>query len=249
MSAQRPAGLALGALAGQYPSPGLGLVPAVGMSLYDDFLLPPDTISGFAGDRFWQRTTLSVAPSWAHENPSNHQEAGVLKLTTAASSGSGGLISYANTPFYRYPPVGSIWAAKINLVRASDYHIWSGFSSVLDRVSGVANDFVGIRQLDGLNLYGVVRNNSSETVIDLNTSIQGVFVVAGFEVLPGPAIQFFTINLSAVSPFQKTNVGAPITTNLPNERLYPIALGVYTTAAAIKQAYIDWWVLGGRSAR
>jgi hypothetical protein len=48
---------------------------------------------------------------------------------------------------------------------------------------------------------------------------------------------------------QRTNVGTPITTNLPTGSLWALGLSVVNTVGAARSADIDFWGLGGRTAR
>lgn len=248
MSARRPAGYATGALGGQYPVPALGLPPSAGVVLYDDFLLDAGTIAGLYGDRLWSKTDLTAAPTMTSPTPGATTENGLLRMQTTIIINSGGVLTYGGTPFYRMPPPGSIWAAKVFIGSASAYEFWSGFSHLQDRVVTVANDFVGIRQTGG-NLFGVCRDGAAETTVDLLVDAETTYITAGFEVTLDGNVQFFTLDTSDVQSWARTNVGSEVTTNLPNQSLYPVALGLYTTAAASKTAYIDWWSLGGRTAR
>lgn len=262
--ARRAAGEASGALAGQFPEPGLGLVPLAGTSpMWDDFVAADGEIAtGRYGNLLWPRTTVGApGPGGATANsaPSDWTEDGVLTVTTGSGSANVGYIfGFTQTAsVYRVPPPGSTWACKVRVTTGtSDYELWSGFASSANRVANAdAVDFVGVRSIGG-NLFGVVKNGAaSETTVDLGIDCESsTWRIVGFTVggdTTTPSVQFFIANEhdSIRDIFDVTNVGDPITATVPNTTLCPIALGFVTTNTSDKVAEIDFWVRGGRTAR
>lgn len=251
--AQRTAGLALGALHGQYPDPGLGLVPAAGVSMHDDFIPGgASLVASRYGSLLWTGTTIGGAPTYANVTPAATTEVGILRVTTTALSGQGGVLNLGATTMFRSPAAGSIWCCKIQMsTGTANYELWSGFASGNTRVQAAdTTDFIGVRS-NGGNLFGVVKQaaSPSETTVDLGVECEGVWRIVGFEVTATDTVQFFTLDCSQRIGIFRTNVGNPVTTNFPNTTLSPIALGVVTTAAAAVAADIDFWSWGGRTAR
>jgi hypothetical protein len=245
-SARSPAGPADAALAGQYPAVALGLVPAAGPIMFDEFLRP-----GPAGDCRWVDTTLGGSdPTYSNQAPTAVTEAGILRLATAASANSGGVLGHVHSQFSGVPGVGAIWAAKVRLQSgASAAEVWCGFSQSSDRVdSSTSNDFVGVRGVAGANWSGVCKNGTSETAVDLGVACDSTWRALGFR-RENDGVQFFVLTLSDVGTWDLDDVGDPVTTNHPNTALRSIALGTYTTNATGKTAEIDFWALGGRTAR
>lgn len=245
-----PRGLASGALAGQYPNPALGLVSAAGISLVDDFLLEAGTVSSRYGSLLWRLTAIAGSPTVASITPTASTEAGLLELTLPASSGDAGVIHLGSTvpPIYRTLPNGTIWCAKFRMTTgASAYELWAGFSDSFARVNSSSNDFIGVRSV-GANLFGLVRNNTTELTVDLGIDCESAYKTVGFEIIDGSA-QFFTLDCTDDAIFERTDVGDPQAISSINEDLYPIALGLYTSDAAAKVAVIDLWAMGGRCAR
>jgi hypothetical protein len=223
--------------------------PAWGPAIWDDFIRPGDATSGY-GDLGWELLQIGgSAPSTAVVSPTSALQCGLRSVTAAAAANAGGALSFSSTPFYRAPSVGSLWAAKFSITSASAYEVWSGFvQTATSMISGAtANDFVGVRQIAGGNLFGVVRDGTSETTVDLLTTASAD-VVVGFE-RTEDGIQFFSADLSDLQFADRTLIGDPVSANLPNTQLRPVALAVAATAAASKVAAIDFWALGGRVAR
>lgn len=250
--ASRTAGIAIGALSGQYPEPAMGLVPSAGVSLHDDFIGATGRVTSRYGEQLWQSTTIGGAPTYANVTPSASTEAGILSLTTTAVSGQGGVLHPGVTTMYRSPPVGSIWCVKMQMsTGTANYELWSGFAASTARVANAnTTDFVGVRSIGG-NLFGVVKQGSgaSETTVDLGVDCEASWRVVGFEVTATDTVQFFILDCSERGRVFRTDVGAAITTTFPNTTLTPIALGLVTTTAASAVAQIDFWSLGGRIAR
>ena len=255
-----PAGRAVGALTGQYPEPGIGLPLAAGVALWDDFILGAgEAVASRYGDLLWPLTSVGfMPPTLASQAPGDWNEIGVLRLTTSASTDTGGILAMSSVnSLYRCPPPGSIWAVKLRLTAGTaDYELWAGFSGAASRVASAdATDFIGVRAVGG-NLFGVVKDGAaSETTVDLGVSAESsTWCAVGFEVggtTAAPSVQFFVLDQlgSDRALYDRTDVGSPITTTLPNGTLHPTALGCVTTAASAVEAEIDTWGWGGRLAR
>lgn len=258
-SARRPAGRGLGALSGSYPDPAIGLPQAVGFDLSDDFMRPLDGGATGYGERLWEKFEISGGISvLSGATPDDWPEAGILQVQTAATANRGLSVYLPGGPqFFRYPPPGSVWACKIQLTSGTiNYELWSGFSSSITRVSAAepTSHFLGVRAV-GANIFGVAKAGATETTIDFGVSWEGsAWRVVGFEVggtIAAPEVQFFRLDPLASNrdKFDRLDVGAPVTTNLPALPTIPIAIGLYTTSATAKIAQVDWWALGGRVAR
>lgn len=251
-NASRTAGLAIGALAGQYPEPALGLVPAAGVFISDDFIGATGRVTSRYGEHLWQSTTIGGAPTYANVTPSASTEAGVLSLTTPALSGQGGVLRPGVTTMFRAPPAGSIWCVKLQMsTGTANYELWSGFAASTGRVAAAdTTDFIGVRSIGG-NLFGVVKQGASpsETTVDLGIDCEAAWRVVGFEMTATDTAQFFTLDCSQRGRVFRTDAGAAVTTNFPNTTMTPVALGLVTTTNAAAVAQIDFWSLGGRIAR
>jgi hypothetical protein len=190
--------------------------------------------------------------------PDDWNHCGVLQATTQAIANRGESLALDTVAsFYRHPPAGSIWAVKFRLTSGTiNYELWSGFASAPEaRVSAAepASSFLGVRSV-GDNLFGVAKTPAGTTTVDLGVSAEGTWRCVGFEIQgtqAAPEVQFFRVDplASNRAKWDRLDVGAPVTTNLPAVPTYPIALGLFTTSAAAKIAQIDWWALGGRAAR
>ena len=62
-------------------------------------------------------------------------------------------------------------------------------------------------------------------------------------------IQWFTLDTSIPAEVFRTDVGNPITTNLPTVALSPVWLGVISRSGGAKTCETDWFELAGRCAR
>lgn len=246
-------GWADAALAGQYPGPGMGLPHSAGLFLVDDF-----TQSYTAN---WTATTIGgSAPTYAGVAPAAYTEHGIHRTTTAAASGTGGVLLRSSVAdLYRVPPPGSRWVVKVRTSAAANYEFWSGFvsSSGLVRTAD-ATELIGIRTdrtVDG-NLYGVVKDGAgagNENTVDLGVTAEGSnWEAVGFDVegdTTTPSIQFYVYDLTSRGAWMRQPIGAAITTNIPAGPLFSCALGVVSRAVAAKAVDVDFWNLGGRLPR
>lgn len=259
-SARRPAGRGLGALAGSYPDPAIGLPLSSGFALYDDFARPTNAAGTEYGELQWVHAEIGGGTTtFAASTPDDFTELGILRIQTAAAANRGAATFLSSTPFLlRYPPPGSIWACKMRLTSGTiNYEMWSGFSSSESlRVSAAEpnSSFLGVRAV-GANIFGVAKAGATETVVDFGVSWEGsAWRVVGFEVggtTAAPSVQFFQLDPLATSrsKYDRLDVGDPVTTNIPLVPMIPIGIGLYTTSTTAKIGQLDWWCLGGRVAR
>lgn len=253
--ASRPAGPALGALAGQFPFPALGCVPSAGVGFYDEFLTTAGSVvASRYGDRFWTSTTIGGAPTYSSQNPAANSEAGILQAVTTSVANAGAVLTLGTVaPFYRHPPAGSIFAVKVNLTSGTtNYNLWAGFASAAATVAVAdATQFLGIRSV-GANLFGVLKDGAAagnESTVDLGVDCEAAWVIAGFEVRAGPSIQFFTMTSpSDLHTWDATYVGSPQTTNYPTSVCFPV-LGCVTLSTTPKTVQWDFVGLGGKTGR
>ena len=257
---RQPSGFALGALAGTYPAVALGLPPAVGPCMFDDFTADHATkAKSLYGELDWLENTIGAATTVTTVQPSTFAEIGVMQVTTPATANRGATFTQgAIAPLFRFPPIGSVWACKIRLTSGTTaYELWSGFSSVAaGRVATAdATAFVGVRAV-GANLFGVVKSGAAtEATIDLGMTVEGAtWQAVGFEVLGTSAVplfQFFRFNVGATERgiHEREDIGAPVGGITILAGLMPVALGILTTSVTAKTAQIDYWAWGGRVAR
>ena len=264
-SARRPAGRGLAALAGSYPDPAIGLPPAAGFALWDDFfapreIVPSERVEARFGDLLWASHEFGGGNStYTAITPSDWDECGILQIQTPGSATKGPQLFLSPVPpFYRHPPPGSVWACKLRIVSGTtNYEMWSGFANAQNmRVTSADSNssFLGARSVGG-NIFGVAKSAATETTVDLGVSWEGsAWRIVGFEVggtFASPSVQFFRIDPLATNrdKWDRQDIGAPITTNLPAVPTTPLGLGIVTTSAVAKIVQIDWWALGGRAAR
>ena len=257
---RQPAGFALGALAGQYPQPALGLPPAAGPCMFDDFT--PDhgaKAKSLYGELDWDENVIGSALTLTSVAPTSWEEVGVLQATTTTTANRGATLTQGSVPIlYRIPPPGSIWAVKLRITSGTaNYELWSGFSSVADgRVQAAdATQFVGVRASGG-NLFGVWKSGAGvEATVDLGVTAEGAtWRTVGFEVggtTADPTIQFFRMvpDGSEREVWDRVDVGALLTGITVTAGLGPVALGILTTSTTAKTVQIDYWAFGGRIAR
>lgn len=244
-----PRGPALGVLDGQHPHPSLGLVPASGAAHFDEFL---GVYTKTAAPPYGVYDTGSGGLV-TDESPSALTEVGILKLTTDSASLSYLSVYGAAGALYGLPP-GLLWGAKWRLSQTSDSAAFSGFcdSFMSPPLVAAAVSFIGLRQINTGAWFGVVKDGATaanETTVDLGIGGDTSFYAAGFRVTPTGGVQFFTVESDARVGPVLTDVGDEVTTNIPAVALRPLILGAFTSTAAVKRAEIDWWALGGRSAR
>lgn len=258
---RQPLGTADGALAGSYPFPALGLVMPGGLFRWDDFVtFPGGAVASRYGDLLWLSGLLTTGLTFSGINATAWTNGlGITQAATAASANTGGWLYSTGNCVFGALPIGGIWCTRIRMVGApTAYELWSGFASGTARVRSVdATRFAGVRVDGSGNLFGVVKNGAAplETTIDLGVSPFGSnWVTAGFEVggtTAAPTIQFFLLDRLGNNRqvWDRTDVGPPISTNLPAGSSLPVALGLITQDAVAKTAQIDHWGFGGRIAR
>jgi len=255
-----PAGYYRGGLSGWADDPTTGLVMAAGLSLHEDWLRFSGGGTQDYGEVGWTRSLISGSgASVLLSTPTAATEAGVLLLRTGNSSGRGATLHTSGVVQLYSPPVGMVWASKLDLSDTTSVEAWSGFSSsTTGRVrTSDSTQFVGVRYLSTVGKWeGLVKNGSSasnESVVDLGTHTPGTYRTLGFEVVDtdgsGTAgVQFYEYDGSDRHKLGRTAYGDPITTNIP-DTTGALAAGVVTLAQAQRVVYQDFWTLGGRVAR
>lgn len=246
-------GWADAALSGQFPGPGMGAPHSAGFYLADDFTHLA-TID-------WTATTIGgVAPTYSNVAPTTYLTHGIHRTQTAATTGTGGVLLRSTVAdLYRIPPPGSRWACRVRTSSAANYEFCSGFVSGTGFIrTADATEMIGIRgdrAVDG-NLWGVVKDGAgagNESTVDLGVSCEGsTWQAVGFDVegdTTTPSIQFYLYDLTSRLAWMRKPVGDPITTNIPAGPLFSCALHVVARANSAKTVDLDWWNLGGRSAR
>lgn len=205
-----------------------------------------------AGDLRWRLRSIGSrsGATLPRVTPSALTEGGVLALTTGAASGDGAVLHLPGPSFSTSGlPVGSLFGAKLQMSSGTtSYTLWTGFTDSPTALPSAATDGIYIYSTGG-NLTGRVYDGTTSTTVDFGFTAEAGFVVVGFEVRPGPKVQFFYLELDDRMAWVRRNVGDPISTGLPNEALYAIALGLATNTTAARTAQVDWWGLGGRVAR
>lgn len=244
------AGNADGCLLGTFPQPAMGHTCAAGAWLRDDFV---DLISDN-----WTLTTIVGAPAWSMVAPTAGTEFGIAQITTPGTATQGGVaLRSAVADMYGPPLPGSRWVAKVAIVGAvASYTAWSGFvSGTAAPSTAAATKLIGVRSV-GANLFGVVKNGAgagNETTVDLGFTCEGsAYKIVGFEVggtVGAETVQFFYYDCSDRMNRGRTNVGSTITTNLPTGAMFSCALGLITDENVAKTGLIDFWEIGGRTAR
>jgi hypothetical protein len=228
----------------------------MGPGIFEDCLRDfaiTSAIGSVYGDWLWPLGSLGGGATVSHVNPAAATEIGILRLTTAAAADAGAVWNLNGGSVKAVLlSVGLIWAAKLQMsTGTTSYEVWSGLCDAGGsrvRTSDAVN-FVGLRSTGG-NLFGVVKDGSgsgNESTVDLGVDCEGTWRKAGFEYTED-GIQFFTL-ASDRYVCERTNVGAPVSTNIPSTGLGLQLLGVVATAASARAADIDWWDLGGRIAR
>ena len=229
-------------VASEIPDPGLLLPTTVGITLHEDFFVRPS-----AGP--WDQ--ISMGSGWTVSHPSVAEEGvgGVYQINLTGSAGAGMTLSMPGT--VRLTP-GLICYAKTRQTSggASLIQYWSGLwehQNVLP--SGQSG--VGWRVIDGGNYEGITRSGGVQNTRSFGFGISnGTWRYLGFEVLADGSIQFFRLDLSVRGAWVRTDVGSPITSDVPDtETLRPIALGAQKQTSVDRISQIDAFDLGGRTRR
>ena len=261
-TAARPGGRAadpIGALAGDYPDQlAIGAPNLFGHALVEDWVANDSTTRVGAYD--WQVTTsgtgsvIAVTPTAA----SGHEH-GLLEIRTTTA----GAFRWVHTGLTSTralagnPPPGSLLVVKQrHLDSTSAQRLWVGLiSASTEPDTALANnvDCVGFRSSLGGNWHGVVRNGTSETTVDLgiapSTSDDGYAVLAFLRTING--YRFYVADAAPADAGARvtlTQVGAEITTNLPNEPLAHALATLCSTATSCGMVS-DFYNFGGRCRR
>jgi len=249
-----------GGLAGWASSPTVGLVGPAGLHLHEDWLAYTSGGSTRYGEIGWTKANVGGGGSTViMQTPAAVTEVGVVGLRSGAQTDRGGVLhTSAITQLYS-PPIGMVWATKLDMSNTNNIEAWSGFSdSTSGRVrTSDGTGFVGVRYLSTVGSWeGVVKDgagSTDETVVTIGSHSAGTYQVLGFEVLDtdgaGTAgVQFFTLACSERRQWVRTDHGSPITTNIPTNTGM-VAAGVMALSASQRIVKQDFYTIGGRVAR
>lgn len=245
-----PRGNATGALAGAYPNNvAQGTPLLMGLAFSDDFIAVD---SGQYGENNWgitvsgSATITTVVPT----HSSGH-EAGLRRLQVTSSGSRVVLGMGTGLDPFKDVPEGAVFACKLrHNSSTSDATLWAGLSESTNVPgSGLFVDFVGLRN-EGGNWFGVCRNGTNETTVDLNVAasvLDTEYLIAGF-LRAADGYRFWVADASIRDVSPTVVHFDPIDSNLPNEPLTPV-IGIQSSAAGTKGLVVDWYELGGRTKR
>lgn len=258
-SSRPPAGNVASVLHGQRSDPGLGLVNAGSAVLLEDWARTGTATTDY-GENAWRRITVgSGAASVVLQAPASDDAVGIVRIFTSTANRGATLYGGSTTVLYQ-PAIGMVWGTKVAISSTSSMVVWSGFSNSSNTAPSTSSAarFIGVRfDAAGAGTWeGVVKNGSgtSETTVTLaSAAVYPAWLRAGWECVDTDGagtkgIQFFTLDLDSNRQLYRTNVGDPITANLPST-VGLIALGMQITAQGTRSAYQDWYTYGGRTAR
>jgi len=255
-----PAGYYRGGLAGWADDPTVGLLGPSGLCIHEDWLRFSGGGTQDYGEVGWTRTLIGGSGASVILNtPTAATEAGILALRTGASANRGATLHTAGFVQVYQPPVGMMWATKVDMNNTTSIEVWSGLSSTSSgRVRSTdSTQFVGIRYLSSVGQWeGVCKNGSgtaNESTVNLGTHSAGTFRIFGFEVVDTdgagtPGLQFFELDASDRRSMVRTDYGDPITDDIP-ETTGLTAAGLVTLAQSQRILYQDFYSIGGRVAR
>jgi hypothetical protein len=249
-----------GGLAGWASSPTVGLVGPAGLHLHEDWLAYTSGGTTRYGEIGWQKSNISGGGATAiMQTPGAVTEVGVIGLRSGTQANRGATLNTNAIGQLYSPPIGMVWATKLDMSSTNNIEVWSGFAdSASGRVrTSDGTGFVGVRYLSTVGSWeGVVKDGSGsadETVVTIGSHSAGTYQVLGFEVVDtdgaGTAgVQFFTLACSERRQWVRTDHGSPITANIPTNTGM-IAAGVITLSAAQRIVQQDFYTIGGRVAR
>jgi hypothetical protein len=255
-----PAGYYRGGLSGWADDPTTGLVLAGGLSMHEDWLRYSGGGTQDYGDVGWTRSLVGGSGATVIlSTPTAATEAGILQLRTSTTANRGATLHTSGVVQLYSPPVGMVWATKLDMSSTSSVEVWSGFSSATtSRVRTADNtQLVGVRYLSTVGEWqGVVKNGagaSNESVVALGSHTPGTYRTLGFEVVDtdgsgSAGVQFYEYDGSDRHKLGRTAYGDPITTNIP-VTTGALAAGIVTLTNGQRIVYQDFWTLGGRVAR
>lgn len=174
--------------------------------------------------------SLGAAGAWS--------ELGILRMVTSNAANDGGLI-HLDRIAQGIPPVGSEFRCKIRTQNTNNARGWFGLweSLALYPDEALANSIsgIGIRYQTGAaaeNWFGVVRNGTTETTVDLGVQANSTWRDLGFYI-NSTGVRF-TVN--------GDSVGSTVTTNHPDttDQLAPV-IGLLAANAAAKTMDIDYF--------
>jgi len=251
MASPRPAaGSALGALAGSYPNPASGHAGTAGPSIFDDF------ISTTALNKRWD------VPSGGTNivEATTATEIGVVNLTTGAGASDLAVLGCSDQSVFG-PALGWQMVVKVAVGDVTSETQATGWSGLVATLSGPpttgTRSFVGFRyDATGstVDWYGVCRNGSSETTLDLGVLADTTWRTFAWVARPNAgwtaiaAVDFYMVSASTPSNPLWTLVGS-ITTNIPSEALCVCISGLKNKTGTYRSLLVDHWSLGGAAGR
>jgi len=265
MRARGAAGQAGGALGGLYPDPSHGAPSVAGYRLSDDFLVPPD--GGRYGDMRWQAINMGSAPTLTQVTPTATTESGILRMATNAAGAvdEGGLVGWpvaGGRQFSAAPQVGALYVAKLRLESTTNIRVFSGLLQNQSAWWTGTNDCIGFRTTVAAvaaNWYGVVRDGTSETTVDLLVTADGTWQSLMWrreiDEDGNSGVQFYVATQGTAAhnynyPVVWAATGAFVTTNLPDDAMTFCPLGVASrTITTSKSADVDLIEWGGPARR
>jgi len=253
-----PAGTYAGGLAGLAEDPTVGLVNVAGLHIHEDWLRYSGGGAQDYGELGWTRTLVGGSGATVIlQTPTAATELGVLALRTSSTANRGATLHTSGVVQVYSPPIGMMWASKLDLSAITNVEAWSGFTSATSgRVrTSDSTQFVGVRYLSSVGKWeGVLKNGSgasNESTVDLGSHTPGTFRILGFEVVEtggAAGVQFYEYDASDRRKLGRTAYGTPVTTNIPLTTGM-VAAGVVTLAQAQRIVYQDFYTIGGRVAR
>ena len=215
-----------------------------GVHIWEDWELP-STEQGEYGRLGWVKhdvggggATISkiapIATGWS--------ECGIIRLTTPAPSGNGVAMSQGNTtgcPLAGPPPTEGRFVAKLRVdTTFTQLTAWAGLfynaSTIPDAAVSNAVHAIGVvaRATTGTaNWFGICRNGSGETSVDLGVAADGTWRELGWR-KTGTGVQFQVAGV---------DTGSEITANLPGttKALGP-AVGIAAESASARELRCDY---------
>ncbi len=199
---------------------------------FEDFL-------GDMGQYTWTKTNTSadgITLGWGDSTTHTFgqwSETGIVKLTTGSGIGSAGTYHVSHLMFGGKAPAGTEFTCKVQ-ADSTNRRCWIGlWSSTTDPDLALSNSVygVGFRASNtgvAANWYGVCRNGTAETTVDLGVGSGTTWRTLGWARTSG-GIQFLV---------RGRPVGSVVTTNIPGstQSLGPLmGIGTLTSSAKVFQ--------------
>jgi len=232
----------------QYPHDSSGLSVPQGIFLVDDFL-GQETESGEFGSLPWAELNIGAGGQITKVAPgtTGWKEMGLVQLTANGSSATGTALSLGDntlTPLKGPPPTGFRCSVKVAVPGTStQFTAWLGLwkTVTVEPDAATSNTATGIgftaRALGStVKWFGMVRNGTSESTVDLDVDADGTFRFLGWRKTAGGI--FFQVN--------GVDVGSEVTSNLPgsSDGIGP-GMAIINKTGASRSIQVDWFSLSG----